>query len=153
LERNHELSPGTWVTPRDLLYAVADRSHTKVDAYVGENDRERLHAGDAANFIPDALEFGRHDCRISEIDKVNVSELQEPALASVYGGALPVHNTPKGALIPVNALYRVRLSDCTPDLAPPLRLRGMTHLKADGQSSLFRWWHQALRILLREAGF
>ncbi len=153
LARSQDLAPGTWVTPRELLFAVADRRQTRVDVYVGESDLERLHPGDDASFVPEAVEFGRHDCKIGEVDRVNVAELQEPALASTFGGPLPVHTTAKGGLTPAATLYRVRLTHCAPALAPTLRLRGTAHLEADGRSILLGWGRQALRVLIRESGF
>lgn len=153
LARNFDLAPGTWVTPREQLFAVADRRKTKVDAYVAEADLDRLHAGESARFVPDAAEFGRHDCVIAEVDRVNIAELNEPALASLYGGPLPVHAGARSTLTPVNSVYRVRLERCQPTLAPTLRLSGTAHLEADGRSPLIAWTRQFLRVLFRETGF
>ena len=153
LARSLDMAPGAWVTTRDLLFAVADRRQTRVDAYVAEADLERLHQGESARFVPDAPEFGRHDCVIGDIERVNVAELQEPALASAYGGPLPVHVSAKGAAIPANSGYRVRLTGCQPAIAPSLRLRGTAQLEADGRSPLLSWLRQILRVLIRESGF
>lgn len=153
LARNLDLAPGTWVLPRDLLYAVANRQSSKVEAWVGESDLERLHPGESARFIPDAVEFGRYDCQIGEVDKVNQAELEDAALASTYGGPIPVNITARGNLVPTTSLYRVRLTACSPSLAPTMRLRGVVHLSADGRSRLVAWTRQALRVLIREGGF
>jgi putative peptide zinc metalloprotease protein len=153
MARDTELAPGTWVTPQEMLYAVADRSQTRVDAYVGEEDLPRLHIGAEARFLPDAMEFGRRSCIIGDLDRVNVAELPEPALASVHGGPIPVHATQRGALLPAATLYRIRLIQCQPALAPELRLAGTAYLDADGRSRLLSWARQVLRVLIRESGF
>lgn len=153
LARNLDLAVGGWVAPREMLFAVGDRRRSAVEAFVGEDDLARLHVGGAARFVPEAPEFGRHACRIASIDPFNVTELDEPALASVYGGRLNVRDDGHGNLLPVAGLYRVRLDQCSPALAPSIRVRGMAHLEADGQSMLLAGVGQLGRVLLREAGF
>ncbi|MBL8484394.1 MAG: HlyD family efflux transporter periplasmic adaptor subunit, partial [Rhodocyclaceae bacterium] len=163
LARNDELAPGTWLAAKEMLFAVADRSATVVDAYVSEADRERIAPGAPARFVPEAVEFGRHDCRIAEIDRVNVADLEHPELASTYGGALatrpdaragtPATAAAQPALQPAQSIYRVRLADCAPALAPALRLRGTAQLEASGVSPLAGALRHALRVLAREAGF
>lgn len=153
LARNQELAPDSWVAPREVLLTVGDRRQSAVEAYVGEEDLGRLHVGAAARFVPEAAEFGRRDCRIAAIDPFNVSELEEPALASPYGGRLSARADAHGKLLPVASLYRVRLEQCLPAQAPAWRLRGSAHLAADGGSLLLPRLRQLARVLLREAGF
>ncbi|MCG2584461.1 HlyD family efflux transporter periplasmic adaptor subunit [Massilia sp. TS11] len=153
LAANQDLAPGVWVAPREMLFDIGDRRSTAVEAFVGEDDLPRLHVGASARFVPDAPEFGRYNCTISRIDSFTVTELDEPALASVYGGRVAVRHDARGALVPVNSIYRVRMDQCAPALAPRLRVRGVVHLRADGQSGLLSGVRQLLRVLWREAGF
>ncbi|MBL8471744.1 MAG: HlyD family efflux transporter periplasmic adaptor subunit [Rhodocyclaceae bacterium] len=163
LARNDELAPGTWLAAKEMLFAVADRSKAVADAYVNESDLERIQPGGQASFVPDAAEFGRYDCRIAEIDRVNVAQLEDVELASSFGGALATRPNPhpdrnalqaeRPALEPAASIYRVRLAGCAPELAPALRLRGTAQLAASGQSLLVSGLRHVLRVLAREAGF
>lgn len=150
--RNLDLAVGGWVAPREGLLVIGDRRSAAVEVFVGEDELGRLHRGGAARFVPEAAEFGRRDCRIASIDPFNVSELDEPALASIYGGRVNVQRDARGALLPVSGIYRVRLDQCSPAVAPALRLRGTAHLAADWQSPLLNWLTHLLRVLLREGG-
>ena len=151
--RADDIAPGAWVTSREKLFVVADRRQSAVEAFVGEADLGRLHVGATARFIPDAQEFGRRKCRIAEIEEVNLTELEEPALASVYGGILPSRLDARGVVIPASSIHRVRLDKCSPALAPALRLRGVAHLEADGQSIFGAALRHVLAVAIREGGF
>lgn len=153
LFRGEDLLPGTWVTAREKLLAIADRRQNQVEAFVGENELDRLHLDAPARFIPEAPEFGRHHCRIAEIERVNLAELEDPMLASVYGGALPTRLDRRGIVTPAFPLYRIKLDRCMPELAPALRIRGVAHLDADGRSLLVTAFRQVLAVLIKESGF
>lgn len=155
LARNDDLQPGSWVANKEMLFAVADRRATKIEAYVEEDDLDRLSPGHSARFVPDAPEFGRYACEISEVDRVNLTEIDEPSLASNYGGpvATRVDNRNGQAILqPVASTYRIRLDHCSPTLAPTLRVRGVVHLDAKGRSLLAHGLSRALRTIWREAG-
>jgi len=50
---------------------------------------------------------------VTGVDHVNVATLDAPALASVYGGPVPVERPPgTERLVPLAATYRVRIGDC-----------------------------------------
>lgn len=153
LARNDELSAGSWVAPRELLFAIGDLRQSVVDVFVGEDDLGRLKVGGAASFLPEAPEYGKRACRIALIEPFTLPRLEEAALASVYGGAVNVRSDGHGNLLPVTSLYRVRLDQCLPAQAPLLRIRGTAHLEADGQSMLLDYARRLWRLLLREAGF
>ncbi|WP_027805015.1 hypothetical protein [Paraburkholderia caledonica] len=60
-------------------------------------------------------------CRVTEVDRVNVATLEEPMLASLYRGPIPAERQPgpepepdKDRLAPLAATYRVRIGDCGP---------------------------------------
>lgn len=151
--RADDLVPGTWVTGREKLMAIADRRQSMIEAFVGEDNLDRLHIGSPARFLPDGMEFGRRDCFIAEIERFNLTEIDEPALASVYGGSLPARLDSHGATIPAAPVYRLRLDRCTPAAAPPLRLRGVAHVDADGRSLFGSALRQVRAVLIRESGF
>jgi putative peptide zinc metalloprotease protein len=151
--RADDLEPGTWIASRERLLAVVNRSTAVVDAFVGDSDLDRLHIGAPARFIPDATEFGRRSCRIADIERVNLSVIDDAGLASVHGGPLPSRQDRQGVALPASPVYRIRLERCDPAPAPALRLRGVVHLDADGRSILVGAMTNILAILIRESGF
>lgn len=151
--RADDLVLGAWVAGRERLLSVVNRSNSIVDAFVGDSDLDRLHIGAAARFIPDAPEFGRRNCRIGDIERVNLAVIDDPGLASTHGGPLPSRQDRHGAALPASPLYRIRLEQCDPSSAPALRLRGVVHLDADGRSLLAGAFTKLLAVLIRESGF
>lgn len=149
---NTDLSVGSGVAMREPLLIFAEANAVGVDAFIDEESLGRVHIGDSARFIPEAPGFAARHCRIANLDRVNMTELDEPALASVYGGHVAVRADNKGALLPVSPLFRVHLEQCSPSEAPAFSLRGTAHLEADGRSPLMQGLGQLLRALIREAG-
>lgn len=151
--RADDLESGTWVAGRERLLAVVNRNNTVVDAFVSDHDLDRLHIGAPARFVPDAPEFGRRNCRIADIERVNLSVIDDTGLASIHGGPLPSRQDRHGAALPASPVYRVRLEQCDPATAPVLRLRGVVHLDADGRSILVGALTNVIAVLIRESGF
>jgi len=150
--RNEELNPGVWVSRKEPLYFITDMNGNRVDAYVGERDLKRLSIGASARFIPDVREFGSYQCKIAEIDRVNLPFIDEPSLASVYHGSIDTRQDVHGLLIPDTPVFRVRLSQCSPGHVPALKLRGTVHLDADRRVILADFFRYAINTLSRESG-
>ncbi len=151
--RNEELNPGVWLSRKEPLYFITDMNENRVDAYVGERDLKRIRIGASARFIPDVREFGRYQCRVAEIDRVNLPFIDEPSLASVHNGSIDTRQDVHGLLIPDTPVFRVRLSECSPSNAPALKLRGVVHLEADKRILLFDFFRYVINTLARESGF
>ena len=150
---NDDVMLGGWVAAREWLASVADLSRNRVDVYLEERDLRRVVVGGAARFIPDAVEYGSFNCTVSEIDRISTSPLDDPSLASSYGGPIPVLPDSQHELVPVTPRYRVRLDQCKPAAVPPLRLRGVAHLEAARQSPALELLRHAWMTLVREASF
>jgi len=151
--RNDDTMAGGWVAGREWVLSVADLSASRVDVYLEEQDLKRVQVGGKARFIPDAVEYGAFYCRIAEIDKVAVSMLDDPSLASVYGGLIPTDAASQHhELVPLSPRFRVRLEDCDPGAVPQIRLRGIAHLEAERQSPVLELLRHAWVTLIRESG-
>jgi putative peptide zinc metalloprotease protein len=151
--RNDELSPGVWLPRKEPLYVIADTSGNRIDAYVGERELETVKVGASARFIPDALEFGTYKCQVAEIDRVNIPTIDEPFLASTYGGPIAARTDPQGAIIPDMPLFRLRLDGCSPAAVPLIKLRGVVHIEVEKRSKLMEGMRNVYATVIREVGF
>ncbi|GAB2890979.1 efflux RND transporter periplasmic adaptor subunit [Paraburkholderia jirisanensis] len=112
-QAHEELAAGTWLPRGAHLFDVIGPDGVKGDAFVNEDQLAHIRTGDAARFVASLPESPMLRCRVTGIDHVNLATLDEPALASVYGGPLPVDRQPgTERLVPVAATYRVRIGDC-----------------------------------------
>ena len=152
VERNDELTPGLWLPRKEPLYVIADTSRNRVDAYVGERELERISTGASVRFIPDAIEFGTFQCRVADIDRVNIPTLDEPYLSSTYGGPIPARPDPQGAQIPEAPVFRIRMDGCLPAGVPLFKLKGVARIEAQTRSSLLDALRNAQAVLVREMG-
>jgi putative peptide zinc metalloprotease protein len=153
LSRNDEIQPGVFLPAKEQLYVVVDTRENRIDAFVGDSDLKRIRIGNRARFIPDALEYGTFDCRVADIDRVNLPFLEEPSLASTYGGPIATRLDPQGRLYPSSTLFRVRFNECSPKHVPALRLRGSICIEAERSISLVDALRRVYNTLIRESGF
>ena len=104
-------------------------------------------------FVPDALDFGVYKCRVAEIDRVNISTIDEPFLASTFGGPIEARNDPQGTIIPDLPVFRVRMDGCSPSVVPLVKLKGVVHVNAEVRSSLIEMLRNGYAVVIREIGF
>ncbi len=150
--RNDELTPGLWLPRKEPMYVIADTTRNRVDTYVSERDLARIIPGAHARFIPDATEFGVFECRVAEIDRVNIPVIDEPFLASTYGGPIAARNDSQGMPLPDSPLFRIRLDGCFPAVVPVFKLKGVAHIDAENRSLLQEWFRYVSALLVRESG-
>ncbi|CAE6780610.1 hypothetical protein R69927_02449 [Paraburkholderia domus] len=148
------LAPGTWLPRGEHLFDVIGPSGVKGDAFVDENDVTRITAGDRATFVASLSEMRPVDCKVVAIDKVNVSTLDEPSVASTYGGPIPAEQDAKThQIVPLQATWRVRIGDCEAGRTLGRELGGAVTLGAGRESYAGRWTRALVAIVQREAGF
>ncbi|WP_175687693.1 HlyD family efflux transporter periplasmic adaptor subunit [Burkholderia anthina] len=147
------LAPGTWLPRGEHAFDVVGPAGVKGEAFVSEENAARISAGDRVSFVASLPEFGALDCRVSALDRVNVATLDAPALASVYGGPLPVQLQPgTHQLVPLAATYRVRIGDCPADVAWPREIVGTATIGGARQSFAWRMLAWLTSVLVRESG-
>ncbi|MFC7396915.1 HlyD family efflux transporter periplasmic adaptor subunit [Chelatococcus sp. GCM10030263] len=146
------LGIGEWVKPGELLGIVADMSGSRIDAYVGEGDLERIAPGTQAVFVPTDVAAGRVEAEITGIDRTAVRVLPDPELASVNGGAIAARQGPDDTLIPENPVYRVTLR---PLEQVDLRHTSTGNAILDGKPSSVagKAWRKIASVIIRESGF
>ena len=147
------LPPGTWLPRGARLFDVIGPSGIKGDAFVGESELRRIMTDQAANFVASLPEMGTLQCRVVAVDRVNLATLDEPAIASPYGGPVPAQLQPgTQQVLPLQATYRIRLGECSGSTTLPRQITGTATIGASRESFASRGLRTLLAVLSREAG-
>ena len=144
------LQPGEWLKGGEALLGVIGGSGAKGDAFVGEEALSRLAPGQAARFVAALPEQPTVHCRVAGVDRLNLAALDEPYVASVYGGAVASLRQPDGTLAPLESTFRVRLDQCDAARALPRELSGQVAIHGQAQSLLGRFARWLGAIVRRE---
>lgn len=147
------LQPGEWLKGGEALLGMIGGSGAKGDAFVGEEALSRLAPGQAARFVAALPEQPAVHCRVAGIDRLNLAALDEPYVASVYGGAVASLRQPDGTLAPLESTFRVRLDHCDAAHALPRELSGQAAIHGQAQSLLGRFARWLGAIVRREITF
>ncbi|UGA40409.1 HlyD family efflux transporter periplasmic adaptor subunit [Chromobacterium haemolyticum] len=145
------LRAGTALAEGEHLLDVVGPEGVKGEAFVEEAALNGLKPGHVARFVADGGEFWSVECRLGQIDRLNLPLLDQPLLASTYGGPVPTEQRDRG-LVPLAATFRVRLERCDRRGAPLRELAGVARLQGERYSLLERGARQLLAVFRREAG-
>lgn len=145
------LKPGTVVVQGERLMQVLGKEGMRGEGWVDEDTVTTLRPGDAAFFVPDSGETRAIRCKVGQVDRLNQTTLDQPLLASVYGGGIPVQIINE-RLVPINTIFRVRLDACETHLSPEREMAGKVVLQSEHHSFLQRAWQWLVVSLGREAG-
>ena len=148
-----DVQPGRWINENLRLGMLVDTGSAAIQGYVEEKDVGRLTVGRDGRFYPDNLDQEPLDVRLIAIDQVNASSLDEPYLASVYDGPLPVNRTDSGELVSDTSLFRLHLALQSTLSGVPQITRGSVLLDGEPESLLQRIWRFVSAVLVRESGF
>ncbi|WP_321956766.1 HlyD family efflux transporter periplasmic adaptor subunit [Paraburkholderia bannensis] len=147
-------TPGAWLARGERVYDVIAPNGVKGDAFVGESDVARLKAGQKAVFVASVAEMAAHVCTIEAVDKVNVATLDEPSVASTYGGPIPAEQDAKThRIVPLQATWQVRFGHCDGAAGIAREVTGTVQLDAGRASLAGRGARSLAAILQREVGF
>ncbi|MHC1481686.1 efflux RND transporter periplasmic adaptor subunit [Frateuria aurantia] len=107
------LPAGSWVPRGEHLFDIVGPAGIKGEAYVDEDQLRHVQVGAEAIFIAEVSDMPARHCRVAAIDSVNVAMLDQPSVASVYGGPVPASLDPHTHLpVPLHPIWRVRLDAC-----------------------------------------
>ncbi len=146
------LEPGQWVNTSHALARVVDPGETVVQAYIREADLRRVATGASGRFYPEDPARDPFDVRVVQIDHASTRVLDEPYVASIHGGEVAVEGSATEALIPHNAVYRMRLTPEAGVISPQV-VRGTVRVKGQAASLLVRAGRWVTGVLIRETGF
>lgn len=147
------LSPGAWLPRGERLFDVVGPTGVRGDAYVGEDDVTRIKSGERVTFIASLPEMSALHCRSAAVDRVNLATLDEPSIASLYGGPIPAELQPGSQqLVPLQATYRVHVEDCTGAAMLDRHIVGTATIGHSRESFAWRAARALLAVVEREAG-
>ena len=146
-----DVQPGIWLPKREQLGILVDPSAMMVEAMVNEADIGRIKPGDTAWFQP---EDGENAIRlvVRDVSPGAVQVLDQPELASIHGGGVPVRREADGRLLPETAVYRVTFTLPNGPSATFGIRRGSVRIDAKPVSLASRAWQRVAAVVMREAG-
>ncbi len=135
---------GSWLPAGERLLQVVGPHGTKADAFIDEASMQRLDAqGMTARFVPQALDAARVNCNVIRLDAVPLAQLDQPSVASPYGGEIAAKLGADHRLVPMESTFRVRLEGCDLTQAPRSEIPGTALLQGASRS----WAMQGARWL------
>ncbi len=153
LDMSDSLHQGRWVNTRVPIAIVGVQEDLHVKGLVEERDLSFLSVGNEAVFIPDDPLREKIAAVITEIDRADSSEFDEPYLASVFGGDIAVKREPSGKLVPEHSVYRVLLQLEGDYQLPNQVVTGTIRAKAVSRSLWQRLYVAVVSLWIRESSF
>ncbi len=158
-ERNDALEIGSWIARGEKLFYIINPEGIKGEAYLSEAELLRFIKSDftekpQARFVAKQNGYPALHCQVNDIDKLNLGQLDQPYVATQFGGNIAAQQNKDGSLIPLQATFRVHFNNCegaTQMIAQ--ELAGVARLEGDHQSFLSRAVRQGVAVLRGEAGF
>lgn len=147
-----DLRVGDWVAHRELLGRLVRTGPRQVVTYVDDEDVQRIAVGNRAVLGLDGGDGGLLTLKVARIDQDASRTLQEPELASQFGGHLLVREK-SGVLYPERAVYRVLLDVTDGEGSDQHAWRGHVSIAARWEAPGLRFLRTALSVFWREMGF
>jgi putative peptide zinc metalloprotease protein len=147
------LRAGEWLKGGEPLLGVVGAGGARGEVFVDEAALARLAPGQAADFVPALPEQPVVHCRVAGIDRLNLAVLDEPYVASVYGGGIAALHRADGSLVPLDSTFRVRLRGCDATAPLPREMPGQAVVRGEARSLAGRFARWLTAILRRDVGF
>ncbi len=146
------LQPGVWIARGERLLQIASPQGVKVEAYVSEDALPKIRLGSAARFIADEPGQPRAECVVESIDRIAIVDLDQPALASPFGGPIAATVSKTGGVSPRDAHFRVRLNQCKGIALASRERTGAVIIGHAYQSFAGQWLRHLMAAVQRDAG-
>lgn len=149
---NDNLSPNTWVNPKEALAILIDPSAWTVDALIPERDINRINLGHKAKIYTLQNQLNTFEGTVTAIDTSKIQTLPHPMLAANHGG--PITTFPGSEATPTQAFYKVSIK-----LNPveSLNIKSMTlgrvKVETNAKAVLPALFERAAALFIRESGF
>ena len=145
------LHPQRWVESTLPLITLIAPGKASIEAIADKDALMAIAVGQTGEFVPEDILQKPLQVQVENIGSVNLTELNRPYLASIYGGAIAVRKTAAAKLTPSQSAFTVKLTTDTP--APVQVQRGTAMIKATPRSFAERLFEHAAVLLIRESGF
>lgn len=148
------LEAGRWLAADDLLAVVVAAEGERGEAFAAEADLDQLAVGMTGSFVPDDPDLPTSPIVIDTVDAVAARGLDDPSLASSFGGPLAVATkTDERALVPRDTIYRFRFRPYPHPAYPQRTIRGRVLIDTAPQSLAAKAWRIMAATAVRESGF
>lgn len=152
---NAEMHAGRWVDSGDRFMTVVAPGRLQVTAWLSEDDRDLVGAGDSGRFYADAADgYQAVAVTLTHVSQAAVAQLDSPYQASLFGGAIPVDQGSQGwspSVACFQAIGEVEVAGDSPGFGA--RQRGTLVIEGQRATLLWRAVVWALGVLIRETGF
>ena len=155
VELNPSLHAGRWVTRDEEIGLIVQNGPTMLRGYLSQDDVWRIREGAKARFIDDDPRRARTHARVASIAYSGAEAIDVAALASTFGGDVPVRETKDQRdtrLAPANAVFLTTLEAEREERALNHVHRGVVEVDGKAESFVVRFVRQTLKVLVRESG-
>ena len=152
-ELANALHEGRWINESLAVGFVANQDSRLVKAMMKESDLNRVSQHQLAKFIPDDANITGVSGTVVSIDQANRGSMDQPYLASIYGGDIAVRQDSKGDLIPETTVYRLQLTIESAETLPDQVIRGVAKIEGDPKSFARRAYEIIAAAVVRGSAF
>lgn len=153
-DMEESLHKNRWINPALAIATIVQSDNPSIVGVVSEADLPRIKLQASAKFIPDNPQLDSIWAYVQEIELANLKALDVPALASVYGGKVPVQYDDTQQLVPDKSVYRVRFTiSPVEDVSVENIVRGVVHIQGKAESIIKRMYKIIVSVFIRESGF
>lgn len=166
-----ELYPGTVVMKEEILGDVIDPAKVEVEAFVSQQDINKLKVGFTGYFYPNDISRPALPVKVAAIEIINANKLScsyskglqhdkkdsmivdtECYNASDLGGDIATFYTDEGEYVPVDSAFRVLLTIQKPTKINQVE-RGTVYINTKPNAYSASVFYKLKTVLVREAGF
>jgi putative peptide zinc metalloprotease protein len=154
------LHPGRWINESLAIAYIVRKDSIEIEGMLAERDLGRISASQIGLFVPDDIFISVMEVVVDKIEYANVSKLESPYFASIYGGEIAVRqDRDSKSLVPETPVYRIRLqirgehADEEQELLPGKVIRGQVNIEGEAMSFAVRVYKIVASVLIRGSGF
>lgn len=155
--RNDAHLSGSWLSAGEQVFYIAAPGSVKGEAFVNESQLLRLLKQNkkefSIRFVAQQIGAPSLDCKLQTLDTINIIQLDQAYLASVYGGTIATQQNAQQQLIPLESQFRVRFDACEGMENLNQELAGTVKLSGERKSLVVRAATWVMAVIVSEAGF
>lgn len=144
------LAAGDWVNEKQPIARVVSEGGRLAQGYIHEDNIWQVKVGQSAVFVPEDPLLARRKGHVVWIASTGARNIEIPALASVYGGAIAADKDKDGAIRPRSGRYLIKIKLDGKEMDRVVR--GTLLLDGKSESFAAAAWRRVLQVLVRESG-
>lgn len=144
---------GEWMNQEKVILSLTKPGKGKVHAYVSEAELYRIVHGQAGHFIAGEAERSAIKVKLDGISRAAVNSIEDPVLASSYGGPIAVRGGVDGILRPEQGLYKLNFTVENDQVSCEWITSGVVVVKCRSASLIKRFYQSSVSVLIREFSF